>query len=260
MRILQRITIVLFALVSIAFIGTRVYVATSVDRVSPVITCDSALIEVEVGASDEELLAGVSAADDRDGDLSSQIMIKGISQLISADTARVTYVVFDSSNNMATAQRDVRYTNYERPRFKLTQPLIFQTGSQIKLLGSLSAEDVIDGDISGSIRVTKQNVNSSTPGVYSITFQVTNSMGDTESIPAKVVVRDDVPAKAPLILSGYVVYVEQGADFDPTDYVLVPAYTAEIEIKSQVDTSAAGAYEVEFSYQDYTVYMTVIVR
>ncbi len=260
MRTLQRITVILFALVTLAFIGTKVYVSRTVDRTAPVIKCESELIEVSVTATDSELLAGVTAQDDRDGDISGSIMIKGISQLISADTARVSYIVFDSSNNMATADRLVRYTDYEKPIFVLRMPLVFKTGSQVTLLTHLYASDVLDGDISENIRVTKQNVNSNIPGVYNITFQVTNSMGDTESIPAKVVIRDDLPSPLPVRLSRYVTYLEVGEEFDPAFYIIAPADKSQVEIVSDLDVETPGAYEVSYTYADVTVYMTVVVR
>lgn len=260
MRNLQRITILIFGLVLIAFAGTKLHAALMEDHTPPVISCDSEVLELSVSEGGEALLRGVSASDDRDGDLTSQVIVKGLSQLIGADTARVSYIVFDSSDNMATAQRTVRYTDYEKPRFSLSHPLIYETGSQIKLLTKLQASDLIDGDLTDSIRVTKQNVNSSVPGVYSITFQVTNSMGDTESIPAKVIVRDKVPSRSPVLLSAYVAYVEQGSSFDPAEYIIIPEDGSGVEIQSNVDTGIPGAYEVSYTKDDFTVYLTVVVR
>ena len=260
MRILQRITIGAFLLVLLAFVGTKIYTSQAVDRVPPTITCDSDIIEVQVGASDRALLKGITATDDRDGDVTDQIMIKGVSQLIGADTAKVTYIAFDSSNNMATCQRTVRYTDYERPRFSLSKPLTFPLGTSIKLLDLLTANDVLDGDISDSIRVTTQNVDTGTAGTYSVTVQATNSLGDVESLPLKVVIRSGAASFVPLTLSEYILYLDVGDSYRAGNYVISPSAPSEVEIDSHVDTHTPGVYDVSYTYQNFTVYQTVIVR
>ena len=59
---------------------------------------------------------------------------------------------------MATCSRTVRYTDYEKPHFSLSQGLVYPVGGSVTLLDRLTATDVIDGDISDNIRVTTQNV------------------------------------------------------------------------------------------------------
>ena len=259
LRLLQRGTAAVFILVLAVWAGLRVYSIKNVDNTPPVITCDSEVVEVRVGAGESALLKGVTAHDDRDGDLTDEIMIKGVSQLITADTAKVTYIAFDSSNNMATASRTVRYTNYEKPRFVLTQPMVFLVGSQVRLLDRLTASDVIDGDISENIGVTTQNVNAYTPGVYNVTVQVTNSLGDVESLPLKVTVASGSQYLLDVRLSEYITYLKVGDRFDPAAYILTPDPPA-VEVASDVDTGLPGVYEVSYTYQTDTVYQTVVVR
>ena len=83
----------------------------TVDVTPPVITCSSDSIDASVTAGDEALLQGVMASDDRDGDLTDQILIKGVSPSLTDSSAQVTYIVFDSANNMASVTRTVRYTD-----------------------------------------------------------------------------------------------------------------------------------------------------
>ena len=91
------------------------YREKTVDDVPPVLTCTEGVLEVSVSASQEELLQGVTAWDNRDGDLTSEIMIDHISTLIGANTAKITYVVFDSSDRVAKLTRTIAYTDYEAP-------------------------------------------------------------------------------------------------------------------------------------------------
>lgn len=260
MRFLQRITVLMFVVVSLAFVGSRLYLSRMADRTPPVLTCDSSILEISLGDSQTTLLSGVTASDNRDGDLTDQILIKGVSQLITADTAKVTYIVFDSSNNMATAQRTLRYLNYEKPRFSMSAPLVFAVGEQTQLLPCLSASDLVDGDLSHGIRVINHNVDNSRPGRYRVTLQVTNSLGDTESLPVSVLICEQLPAVPALTLSEYIVYLEQGESFSPASYIRTPADIGEVEIDAQVNSNVPGVYEVSYTHRNYTVCQTVVVR
>lgn len=267
MRILEKVTIILFAVVLLAFGATQVYLRLFVDRTAPVIYCNSEILETAVGASDSTLLHGVTASDNRDGDLTDQLMVKSITPLITDNTAKITYIVFDTSDNMATYTRTIRYTNYEKPHFSLHEPLVFSVGSNVDVLSRLEATDTIDGDISGNIRITAQNISSSYEGLYNITAQVTNSMGDVESLPLKVLISNASAAKPQITLTDYIVYLDAGKDFNPYNYIdTVTARDGstmswhDVQVDSAVDTTKPGIYDVSYLYQNYTVYLTVVVK
>lgn len=260
MKLLQRGTVALFLLVLAAYVGQNFFLSRNLDRTPPVITCDSDVVDVQVGASDSALLRGVTAFDDKDGDLTREVIIQGVSQLITANTAKITYIVFDSSNNMTTASRTVRYTNYEKPRFVLDTPLVFPIGESIRLLGHLSATDVIDGDISDRIRIVSQNVDPSTAGIYSVTAQVTNSLGDAESLPLKISIVPHSSATPTVELSTYIVYLSQGESFHPSQYITAPAEVSAVKIDSSVDTTQPGTYEVTYTHRGDTAHQTVVIR
>lgn len=274
MRFFQRTVVVLFVIVILLFGGMLVYEKYMVDDVPPVILCEEDVIRVRVEDGEEALLEGVTATDDVDGDLTDQVMVKSVSPLIGADTAKVTYFVFDSSDNVAMASRTVQYQNYERPRFSLSEPLVYRVGSTVTLLDRLTAQDDIDGDISDSIRVTAQNLSVDYAGTYSVTVQVTNSMGDTAVLPLRVVM-DSYGAVSRLVeLTEYIVYLDEGEDFAPEDYVKrIRDYdysavdVSELAIESNVDTSVPGNYEVSYTFvsssvraQTYTAWLAVVVE
>ena len=258
-RKMQRVILALFILTLLAFCGLRIYRRLTVDVTPPVITCSTDSIDVSVTAGDEALLQGVMASDDRDGDLTDQILIKGVSPSLTDSSAQVTYIVFDSANNMATVTRTVRYTDYEAPRFALSQPLVYPAGQTVTLLDRLTASDVLDGDISSGIRITSQNVINSQPGVYSVTAQVDSRLGNSVVLPQLIT------------LSDYLVYLPRGSAFDAAGYiqsVTAPDGTAlsagQVSIESPVDTSVPGTYHVGYSVtaqgQSYTVYLAVVVE
>ena len=233
------------------------------------ITCSSDSIDVSVTAGEEALLQGVMASDDRDGDLTDQILIKGVSPSLTDSSAQVTYIVFDSANNMATVTRTVRYTDYEAPRFALSQPLVYPAGQTVTLLDRLTASDVLDGDISKTIRITSQNIVNSQPGVYNVTAQVDSRLGEPVVLPLKVVI---TTGETQLIwLKDYLIYLPQGASFDAAGYidsVVAPdgstLAASQVSVDAPVDTSVPGTYHVGYSVtaqgQSYTVYLAVVVE
>lgn len=271
MRKIQNTVIVLFILMLAAFVGTRLYDRMYVDRTAPVIECDSNVIQVSVKDRESALLRGVRAYDSKDGDLTSQVIVQSVTKLITSDTAKVTYMVFDSANNMASASRTVQYTDYEKPKLSMDDPLIFTVADTVTILDKIKAEDVLDGDISDNVRVISQNVSSNYEGVFSATVEVMNSLGDIEVLPLKVII-NNTSALRPLVkLTEYITYVESGAEFDPYDYIQSvrdingkSVDKHEVMADESVDTDTPGNYEVCYTYtsgyQTFTVYLAVVVK
>ncbi len=267
MKILKIVTVTLFVLSLALYLGTSFRYNVVMDRVEPRIQCESEVLEVSVHATQEELLAGVTAQDNRDGDLTDKIMIQGISRLLSADTARITYVVADGSDNLASCTRTLRYVDYESPRITISEQPVYPLFSQLsEMETSLSVIDVVDGDISEQIVISSQKLDTGTEGAYILTIQITNSLGDAQMIPLTIVI-DDEGAVNPLVtLREYITYVSVGDDFIPRDHILTVngedfagSYPA-LRIHSNVDTTVPGAYQVCYQYSDFTVYQTVVVR
>lgn len=270
MKSLQRVLIGLLAVTLAAFAGLQVYTHFMVDKIPPVITFASELLEVSVDAPEESLLEGVSATDETDGDLTAQVKIQGSTQLLTEDTVKVSYIVFDSSSNIATASRTVRYLNYEKPRFSLEAPLTYARNESLEILERLHATDVKDGNISSSIRISLANLTTGNGDVSTITAQVINSLGDTELISLPVVISEDWEVIPTFELSDYILYLKPGAAYYPASYIRNTTNAAAVQISSTVDTHTPGTYHVGFTlqtpterpdiYQTYTVYQTVVVR
>lgn len=265
MKILERVTVIVFAAVLAVFIGVKAYTRMAVDTTPPQISCDTDTIDISVSDPESVLLQGVTARDDRDGDLTGSILIRGVTNLLSGNTARVSYVVFDSANNMATCQRTIRYTDYEKPRFALSQPLIYPEGGPVMVLDKLSAADSAGENISDNISIVSQNIDIYTAGQYFLTAQVSNSQGDIESVTLPVIISS---AKKQLVeLKEYLVYLDQGASFNSGSYVSSVKDSAgaaydlsHLSVEGQVDTSVPGTYYVSYSFQTCTVVLTVVVR
>lgn len=256
------------------------------DVTAPVITSKEDVIKVKINASDEELLAGLVATDDVDGDISDNIIIEKIQkdEEGSEDEFKITYVCFDSSENVGRLTKKLVYKDYKKPHFQMTSDLRFPVNTAISLLDYIKAEDSLDGDISPFITLdgTKNISNVSVPGRYSFNLSVTNSVGDTSSLPIEVEIYEESyeeqTYKPSIVLKEYIVYVDRKKEFRPEVYIdyiedsgryeidldnttTGVSNTADtdrkevkkiplekIEMKSSVNEKKAGVYSVVYKY------------
>ena len=259
MRVFKILLIVIFTLVLCLFAAVQVKERLFTDKTRPVISCDNDVLVITVDEAEDQkkLLEGVTATDNVDGDLTDKVMVGSISKLVSEDTAKITYVVFDSSSNMGTFTRSIRYSDYHRPRFSLKVPLVFAVGEDISLTGRLSAEDSIDGDLTDSIRVSAFDVSTATPGSYFVTVRVMNNLGVLSSLTLPVQVVETGDYLPEIVLKDWLIYLKTGDSFDPGSYLTSvsdpvdpAAKTEAVSIKNEVDTSVAGTYSVTYSYRN----------
>ena len=269
MKTIKQAVIIILALLVLANIVTYFYLGTSDRKVGPQITCPDEPLEISAKDNESALLVDVTAKDEQDGDLTNRISIGGISKLISKDTAKVTYMVFDSDNNMASCVRYIRYVDYHRPTFEVLEPLVYSSTEDVALVSRLKATDVIDGDISGNIRVsTLEPTNNSE--VFNVTIQTSNSVGDTSWVTLPVLMLNRNPLRPEILLSKYLIYQEVGTKFTPSAYLMdmkVPGLEtslADIQIDNNVDTGKPGTYYVTYTYSANsttgTAILTVVVQ
>lgn len=269
MRTIKKILIILLAVLSVCYVATRIYLGSSERKEPPVIYCPSEVLEVSATDDESVLLSGITASDPQDGDLTSQVIIGGVSKLISKDTAKVTFMVFDSDDNMGMCVRYIRYTDYRRPQFAITEPLMYSSASEVSLSKRVAATDVVDGDISGRIRVSTLAATDNSE-VYDVTIQVTNSMGDTSWLKLPVLVQPTNPLRPVIELSSYLIYMEPGSEFDPAEYITsvtaaqTSAEASDVSISSNVNTAETGTYRVMYTYSANsttgTAILTVVVQ
>lgn len=253
MKLLKMILIALLALVAMLYGITELDLRISGKQEGPRIQCGSQILEISVRDGEEALLADVTATDAQDGDLTSRVQILSVSKLITGDTAKVTYLVFDSDDNMHSLTRQIHYTDYKRPVFAIDQPLVYSKNEAITLLDRLTVMDVLDGDITESVRVSTLSATSDSE-VYTVSLQVTNSMGDTARITLPVILQEGTSYRPEIHLSKQLVYLEQGAAFSASGYIVGVTYpggrseTTDVQITGEVDTQTPGTYMVYYRY------------
>ena len=273
MRQLRLLLLAFFVVVAVIFSVSYVKERLSNDEREPIIRAEEDVIEVPLTATDEDLMVGMTARDNLDGDVTDTLVVVSKSKLIGPGTIRVNYAAFDKNNNVGTYTRSVVYQGYVSPQFRLTEPLRYLTGSSnYDFLEHVTAEDCLDGDITRQVKISTGDRRAVSDSVteQTVDLQVTNTAGDTSELELTVTMEDyatynrSVPA-----LSGYVIYVSRGGSLDlralmsgiwaggKTRSFSETAYGPENVRVSQdsLDLNTPGVYRVNYDlYETYDEY------
>ncbi len=259
MGLIKRISIILFAIITLLFLVFRLVEVLGRDDEAPAITVVGETLEVSVEDSEEKLLKGITATDNKDGDVTDSIVVEKISKFVNGKRT-VTYAVCDTSNNYGRATREITYKDYTPPRFTLKEPLIFYDSYDLDWSSKVGAYDVIDGDISRNVKIDI----SYDKDKYDIEFSVTNSAGDTSHLKAGTRVYEDKSNVAEILLENYLVYTKVGEDIEASSYLVEAklgniSYSIDnggdsrtipkrdISIENNVDINKPGVYTITYS-------------
>ena len=100
----MRKIVVILCTLDVILMALSVVLYLDEDRTAPVIHMEEVQMEYREGMSDEELLAGVTAMDETDGDVTGSLVVEQVSE-VGNGTVIVTYGVKDSSGNVGKASR-----------------------------------------------------------------------------------------------------------------------------------------------------------
>ena len=242
------------------FLGYRAWDGLKTDSTPPQITISEEALQLSASAPRSSLLQGITAQDDRDGDVTDSLLVESISMTDGSGTIEVTVAAFDRSGNVAKTTRTASYTDYRGPRFSLNRSLTFAQGSTFDLLGAIGATDALDGNIQHRIRATSMDDASvAAAGSHKVEFRVTNSLGDTVRLTLPVTVYESSVYKVNLTLTDYLIYLKTGSTFDPEDYLDTAEYANStfslqdgipsgysIRTEGNVNTHLPGVYPVDY--------------
>ncbi|MBC2068598.1 immunoglobulin-like domain-containing protein [Listeria booriae] len=226
---------------------------------APVIAADDT--SVKKGGSFDPMV-GVTASDVEDGNLTSSISVTANDVDTSAvGTYHVTYSVTDSDGNTTTKTITVTVTSNDAPVIVASDQTI-KKGKAFDVMAGVSASDLEDGDVTGGITVTANDVDTNTVGTYHVTYSVTDSDGNTTTKTITVTITSN---DAPTFTTSDV-YLKVGDKFNP--YAGITASDTEdgdltdrIDIESSdVDMTQPGTYAVEYSVTDSDNNTTKITR
>ncbi|MDN0061399.1 hypothetical protein QVN96_08250 [Mediterraneibacter glycyrrhizinilyticus] len=248
MRKIKIFSIILFICSAAVYIGCRIYAGVMTDHTPPVISGGDA-IEVSVEDPKEKLLEGMTAEDDRDGDVTDSLVVQEISEFDDEGNRTVRYAAVDDSGNVGYYSRTMTYTDYGQPTFAMSSPLRFPMGTSFNICEGITASSVLDGDLSDKIKYTLDRaVSNATTGTYDVEFRVMDSAGRTSYLKTVLEVYDPSEERIEVTLSDYLVYIRANSEFHASAYFEEASVDGDLDIQSTVNTSKAGVY-----YTDYVV-------
>lgn len=247
------------------------------DNTLPVIDVGSESITVSASAPEEDLLAGVTASDDVDGDLSQAVVVESISDFLTDGSRIVTYAVADNSDNVAKAEKTVFYSDYKPPEFQLKSDMTYySSNTTLNLAEKITASDIFDGDLTPLIKLTDDNIVVGQGGTYYAEVSVYNSAGDCSKLKLPVFIESFTsnPSSPAIDLTDYLIYMDAGSSMpdwkqyisavrphsNAAETLSADSYESELIIDdSNVSLNEPGCYYVTFEYIGDN-YLTAITR
>jgi Metallo-peptidase family M12B Reprolysin-like/GEVED domain/Bacterial surface protein, Ig-like domain/MAM domain, meprin/A5/mu/Secretion system C-terminal sorting domain len=237
---------------------TVIIQSSSPDTTAPIITLVG-LSPINLNVGDTYTEQGATAFDNIDGDITANIVIGGdVVNTNVAGTYVVTYNVSDSAGNTAT-----QVTRTVNVVADTVAPIITLVGASTITLNigdtyteqGATASDNIDGDITASIVIAGDVVNTNVAGTYVVTYNVSDVAGNAAAqVIRTITINPDTTIPVITLLGASTVnvnigsiYTEQGAT--ATDNI-DGDITASIVITGSVNTSIAGAYLVNYNVSD----------
>lgn len=262
MRKIRVLSVIIFALSVGVFVYFKIWDKKSADTNGPDIQMAEESIEVSSEAGSGEMLAGVTAVDAKDGDVSASLVIESMANFTERGRRTITFAAFDSDNNVTKATREIIYSDYTPPAFSLAEPLYFPLNAD-SFTDALTVSDVLDGDLTQNIKISAENeVKVNTEGDYPVVFSVANSAGDTVQLPVTVTIYNPAEWQTypSISLSQYLIHIQAGENVDPWSYVDEVSYRGTVYrpetdsqgrwILAEEDSEDAGSFDEPGSGED----------
>ena len=159
------------------------------DTVAPVITLNGE-VDLKISTGEEYVEAGFVANDDCEGDISDKVVVSGKVDTANNGSYVITYAVKDSYGNECVINRNVTVQDITPPTISLKgdKNQYIKIGSTYSDPG-FSALDTVDGDMTDKVQVSG-SVDTSKVGSYTISYQVTDSSGNSNSVSRQIYVFD----------------------------------------------------------------------
>lgn len=229
---------------------------------APLITCSGDDLQIMCQYTKEDLLEGLSAYDEEDGNITEKILIGGFSDFIQPGVSSLEYAVYDQDGNIAILNRKVFFSDYVPPRVKILAPCVFKATDTAYHIPSLSSYlegwDMLDGNITKHMLITYKDLDFSKPGKYTASVYLKNSFGDEVNLELPVhILESGIRGYSIELTAEPVIYLDKEAAVRPESYIaavrnedtneLIPRDAYDLTINSDVDTSKDGIYEIQFS-------------
>ena len=217
-----------------ALLAGNVVVYIGEDRNGPEISVPQEEITYVAGTDTSALLNGVTAQDDRDGDVTNTVTIESIIPNAEQTGASVVYVAKDSKNNVTKETRTILYSTDANQA--AAQAAAEQAAADQAAQDQAAAEQAAQGDAAGERAQTTDD-------------------GAAQNEAAIAALSAESPR---FYLTQYSVELERGAELNELSYVQDISDDEDsrdelyqgIQISGEVDTNTPGEYTLEYHVVD----------
>ncbi|MBS4969906.1 MAG: DUF5011 domain-containing protein [Lachnospiraceae bacterium] len=217
-----------------ALLAGNVVVYIGEDRNGPEISVPQEEIAYVAGTDTSALLNGVTAQDDRDGDVTNTVTIESIIPNAEQTGASVVYVAKDSKNNVTKETRTIFYSTDANQA--AAQAAAEQAAADQAAQDQAAAEQAAQGDAAGERAQTTDD-------------------GAAQNEAAIAALSAESPR---FYLTQYSVELERGAELNELSYVQDISDDEDsrdelyqgIQISGEVDTNTPGEYTLEYHVVD----------
>jgi hypothetical protein len=233
---------------------------------APVITLNATdeTVECSVGTFTE---SGASAVDDVDGSVAVTVTGDDAVDTGAVDVYTITYTATDAAGNTATATRTVTVEDSTGPVITLVDEDIeveIECGEDYVDPGA-TATDLCEGDLDAEgIVVDSSAIDNTTPGTYTVTYNVTDSEGNVaDEVTRTVKVVDTTPpiitleGANPLVLDNGDSFTDPGVTAEDACDGTIATITVD---DSEVNDRAIGDYKVYYTAEDSAGNKTTVER
>ena len=237
---------------------------SKIDSVPPVVVL-LGQNEIKLFLEDPYIESGYNATDDRDGNISSEVIVTGSVNSMKLGTYELSYSVIDTAGNKSDIQKRTIVVSKRSAPNDVAAPVVELIGGEVLqiIAGSTfmepgySAMDDVDGDLTSQV-VIKGKVDAGKPGNYSIFYSVQDMAGNNSALVKRTVivspsVTDNIPPKLVLFGSETIYHVVNEPYFEP-GYEAIDSndgvITSKVQIDGDFNSSKAGTYELFYSVSD----------
>lgn len=149
----EKAAVIFITVLNIILIAVCVFFYTRLDRTAPKLEFQSSDVVYRAGMNTEELMTGISAYDDRDGDITDRIVIEKTIENKEDNTAVIFYAASDKSGNVAKASR-VFSAVYTDGNDENISDQFLEAGIDAELSESGLSENSVEGEENGEMTET----------------------------------------------------------------------------------------------------------
>ena len=228
--------VIFLAVICIALSGLVIWTRVHADQEGPEITFGENEIVYRAGMDFSELLEGVSAEDDVEGDVTDSLAVESVYP-VDEETALAVYVAKDSKNNVTKVKKEIAY----------------EAGQDEEVSDQSKAEEETDAEADSS----EESVSSEESGAEETDLTPTPEVTPTQTALSEEdqareeqeALAEAMPAQSPrLYLTDYIIHVNRGEPVNKLDYISELWHY--IRVEGNLDVNVAGTYELSYYVTD----------